>query len=193
MPARPTKVRAVPPLQRGEAEHLEEDVGGRHAGGVEALRLGRADRDRGDVLGHPRQLDADRVVGDLADDARALEGLGDAVGERLRARGADQAGARLDHLARVRRPADAGDPLGAEGALERDRRRQPLRRHAAPLASETMPARSETPRPPQLARAPRASPFEGTARKIRSVRANWSSRAPRARTRRWPGSSTPGR
>ena len=58
-------------LRLGEAPDLGEDVPGRGAGGVEALALGRAGGQRRGVLRRAGQLDADRVVGQLADDARA--------------------------------------------------------------------------------------------------------------------------
>src|SRR4051812_2871737 len=53
------------------APHLEEDVPGGGAGGVEALRLGGGGGERGGVLRRAGQLDADRVVRALADDAGA--------------------------------------------------------------------------------------------------------------------------
>ena len=57
----------------GVAPDLGEDVPGGGAGGVQPLRLGRAGRERRGVLGGARELDADRVVGLLADDAGAGE------------------------------------------------------------------------------------------------------------------------
>ena len=70
----------------GVAPDLGEDVPGGAAGGVQALALGRAARERGGVLRGARELDADRVVGLLADDARAVEGQRDRVRERPRSR-----------------------------------------------------------------------------------------------------------
>ncbi len=62
----------------------------------------------------------------------------------------------------------------------------------SPFASETIPARSVTPRRPSSATAS-PIPFEGTASITKSARANWSGWAPNARTCRSRGSSTPGR
>jgi hypothetical protein len=60
----------------------------------------------------------DRIVGHLAHHAGALERLRHPVRERLRARGANEAGAVLDHLERVRGTAHAGHALGPEGRFE---------------------------------------------------------------------------
>ena len=83
------------------------------------------------VLGHARELDADRVAGLLADDARAHEDVGDRGREPLVERGGDEPGALGDHLARVRGPADAGHPADAERRVEQHRRRDALGRHEA--------------------------------------------------------------
>ena len=64
-------------LRLGVAPDLGEDVARGGARGVEALRLGRAGGQAGGVLRRARELDADRVVGLLADDARADEDAGD--------------------------------------------------------------------------------------------------------------------
>ena len=53
----------------GVAPHLGEDVPGGGARGVQPLRLGGAGGERGGVLRGAGELDADRVVGLLADDA----------------------------------------------------------------------------------------------------------------------------
>ena len=70
MPASPIIDSGRAPLRLGEAPDLGEDVPGGGAGGVQALRLGRARRERGGVLRGARELDAERVVRLLADDAR---------------------------------------------------------------------------------------------------------------------------
>ena len=64
------------------------------AGRVQPLRLGGAGRERGGVLGGARELDAERVVGLLADDARAREHLRERARELLVAGGGDEPGAR---------------------------------------------------------------------------------------------------
>ena len=83
----------------------------------------------------------------------------------------------LHHLARVRGAADAGGALGAEGALQRHRRRHPVR--AAPAPSPGRPPRrvSVTPRRPIWSSAS-PIPFDGTARNTRSGRSNWSPSRP---------------
>ena len=132
VPARPTNVRACPPLLLGQREHLEEDVGRRHPGRVEPLRLRwrpRPRRPRSSPRrpappppGRPRPRTPRRA---------RWNGLGHAVREHLRARRAHEPRPGLDHLARVRGTADAGHPLAAERRLERDRRRRAVRRHEA--------------------------------------------------------------
>ena len=103
VPARPISDSGRAPRRLGEAPDLGEDVAGGGARGVEALALGRAGGQRGRVLGGARELDADRVVGGLADDAGLLEERGERQRERLVGGGRDEAGALVDHLARVRR------------------------------------------------------------------------------------------
>ncbi len=117
--AAPHERARLPAGQLGQGEHLEEDVRRGHAGGVEALALGGADRHRRGVLRHARQLDAHRVVGDLAHHAGALEHLGHPVRQRLGVRGAHQSRARLHHLARMRGAPHTRRALGPERALER--------------------------------------------------------------------------
>ena len=82
-------------------------------------------------LAAPGELDADRVVGLLADDARAGEDLGERARELLVAGRGDEAGAVVHHLLRVRRAADAGHAPGAERALRTVGRRQALGRDEA--------------------------------------------------------------
>ena len=83
-------------------------------GGVHPVRLGRGGGERGRVLGGAGDLDADDVVGPLADEAGAVEdlaelgaqvGVGAAEHQRRRAGG---------RLARVRGAAEAGDRAGAD-------------------------------------------------------------------------------
>jgi hypothetical protein len=90
---------------------------------------GGADRHGSGVLGHPGELDADRIVGHLAHHAGALERLRHPVRECLRARGANEAGAVLDHLERVCGTAHAGHPFRAEDGFEQCRGRGPVGRH----------------------------------------------------------------
>jgi hypothetical protein len=113
----------------GVAPDLGEDVAGGGARGVEALALGRARGERGGVLGGTGELDADGVGRRLAHDARAQEDLGDRGGERLVGRRGDQAGALVDHLARVRGAADDGDASLAELVAQQDARRAAVRGH----------------------------------------------------------------
>jgi len=54
----------------------QPDFGEDVSGGVESLCLGRAGGERGGVLGRSGQLDSDRIVGLLADDAGADEHSG---------------------------------------------------------------------------------------------------------------------
>ena len=115
----------------GVAPDLGEDVPGRGAGGVQALRLGRAGREARRVLRGARQLDADRVVGLLAHDPRADEDARQRPREVLVRRGRDESRALGDHLARVRRPADARDAALAEALAQEDRGREPVRRRQA--------------------------------------------------------------
>ena len=130
VPARPTNVRGAAAAALGQRQHLGEDVGRGHAGGVQALRLGRAGGQRRGVLRAARQLDADRVVGRPRTRRRPGGTRRHTPGQRAwRVRRADQPGAALHHLPGVRRAADAGDALDAERALERDGRRHAVRRH----------------------------------------------------------------
>jgi hypothetical protein len=115
----------------GEAPDLGEDVPGGGAGRVEALGLGRAGGQGGRVLGGTGQLDADRVVAGLADDTGALEERRERQREALVGRGGDQAGALVDHLARVGRTADAAHAVGAELGGEQHGRRRAVRRDQA--------------------------------------------------------------
>ena len=117
----------------------------------------------------PGQLDADRIVGHLAHHAGALEHLGHPVGERLRVRGADQPRPGLDHLARVRGAADARDPLGTEGALERHRGRRAVRRHE-PLGQRDHAGACRSRPGASISSSASPIPFEGTARNTRSAR-----------------------
>ena len=92
---------------------------------------GRARGQRGGVLGHAAELDADGIVGLLADHAGAHEDVGDRARELDVGGGGDEPGALGDHLARVRRPAEAGDAVDAEGLVEQRRGRQPVGRDEA--------------------------------------------------------------
>ena len=118
-------------LALGVAPDLGEDVAGGGAGGVQALGGGRARGQRGGVLGDAGELDADRVVGLLADHAGAHEDVGDRAREAHVGGGGDEAGALGDHLARVGRAAEAGHAVHAEGLVEQRRRREPVRRDEA--------------------------------------------------------------
>ena len=136
---------AAAPQRQGE--HLEEDVRRRHAGRVEALRLGGAHRHGGGVLRHARQLHPHRVVGDLADHAaragrrppRCAPAPRSATRRRARPPPPPSRARARD---RPRRP-----PAAAERLLERHRRRRAVRRHEPlgerhdPRAARTRPAR----------------------------------------------------
>jgi hypothetical protein len=115
----------------GEAPDLGEDVPGGGAGRVHALRLGGAGGERGRVLGGARELHADGVVGELANDAGAGEDPGERACELLGGAGGHERGALVDHLLRVRGAADARDALGAEARGQDARRRQAGRGHEA--------------------------------------------------------------
>ena len=94
MPARPIIDSGRRAEAVGVAPDLGEDVAGGGAGGVQALPLGRAGRERGGVLRGARELDADRVVRLLADDSGAVERQRDRVGELLALGRRDEPGAR---------------------------------------------------------------------------------------------------
>ncbi len=153
------------PARLGEAPDLGEDVAGRGTRRVEALRLGRADRERGGVLGDAGELDTDRIVGQLADDAGAREDRG-------------------ERLARARSSKARGDEPGAvvrpSPGRARGRRRTPRGRRRSEADSSTVgatpsggtsPLDSETtrraPSEPALGEAGErlASLVDGTARK----------------------------
>ena len=108
-------------------------------------RLGRARGQRGGVLGHARELDADRVAGLLAHHARAHEDVGDRAREALVERGGDQPGALRDHLARVRGPAHARDPPVAERGREHHRRRRSRRAGRGPWPARSTGVRRPSP------------------------------------------------
>ena len=95
----------------------------------------------------------------------ALERLGHAVGERLRARGAHEPGPVLDHLARVRGAAHAGHPLRAEDGLEQRRGRGPVGRHEA-LGERDDSRAVRDAEPAGARRWPSPMPLEGTASRI---------------------------
>ena len=117
----------------GVAPDLGEDVAGGRAGGVQPLRLGGARGERRGVLGGAGELDADRVVGELADDAGAREDLRRAAARAPRRwTAAHERGARVDHLLRVRGPAEARDACGAERRAAGHRRRQAHRAGRGP-------------------------------------------------------------
>ena len=126
VPGQPDERRRLRAARLGVAPDLGEDVPGRGARRVQALRLGRARRQRGRVLRRARQLDADRVVGLLAHDARAHEHLRD------RARRA----ARSSTPRRAPRPRA---PSPARARARRSPRRGP--RRAARAAARSAPGR----------------------------------------------------
>ena len=173
MPARPIIDSGRAPWRLGEAPDLGEDVPGGGAGGVEALRLGRAGGQRGGVLGGARELDADRVVG-LArrprprgeDARRSRRASSSSVG------GGDEPGALGDHLARVRGAADARRRAAAPRA---SRRARPSARCPSggtrPLASETTAARGGRGRRAASAGDHLVEPPRGHAEEHESARA----------------------
>ena len=164
-------------LRLGVAPDLGEDVAGRAAGGVQALALGRAARERRGVLRRARELDADRVAGLLADDARAVEGQRDRVREVLALGRGDEPGA----LVTISR-ACAGPPMtamrcGPEEPAQVPRRRLAVRRDEALGQRDHGRARTEPAR-----RAARRSPRRGRARGRRGRRGR-TSRARRSPAR----------
>ena len=112
-PARPAKVSIRAPARDAVVDALVPDAGGRDAGGVQAVRLGGGGGERGGVLGHAGHLDADDVVGPLADEAGAIEDLAELHAQVGVGRAEDERRHAGRRLARVRRAAEAGDRAGA--------------------------------------------------------------------------------
>ena len=167
-------------------------------GGVQPLRLGGARGQRRGVLGGARQLDPERVVGLLADDAGAREHLGQRLRELLLARGRHERGARAHHLPRVRRSTQAGDALGAERSRSAPWSAAVPRGGTRPLATDTTAVRlprpaaraSRSPRParPRARPGTRSPPAPRRPRRTRC--AGCPAARPRAGTRRFSRSSS---
>ena len=97
-----------------EVDALAPDLGGRDAGGVQAVGRGRGGGERGGVLGGAGDLDADPVAGALADEAGAVEDLAE-LGAQVGVVGAEhERGGAGGRLAGVRGAAEAGDRAGAD-------------------------------------------------------------------------------
>ena len=172
----------------GVAPDLGEDVSRRRSGGIQPLRLGRPGRERRGVLGGARQLDADRVVGLLADDSRARE--------HLRQRSRQLLLRRRPPPGRRRRA-----PSPARGRARRDRRRaRPRTARSAPSSAAARPAGRGPWRPTRRPCAARArprpacrSPRRGRARARPGTRSPPAPPRPRpARCAAAPGSSHAG-
>ena len=178
-------------LRLGVAPDLGEDVARGGAGGVEALRLGRAGRERGGVLRRARQLDADRVVGQLADDAGAREDL-----RERSARASSSVEAATSPAPSVTISwACAGPPMHATRSAPKRARSTIVGAMpsggTSPLASETIAARSAQPGVRRARRSPRrarATGRRGTrSRRARAPAASGLDRAARAAARRRGG------
>ena len=112
----------------------------------------------------PGELDADRVVRQLADDSGAGEDAGEALGEALVERRGDEPGAGVDHLLGVRGAADARDAVRRRSAPRSSAVGAAPSGGTSPFDSDTTDARRPRPAEPSASIAA-ASRVDGTARK----------------------------
>ena len=166
MPARPEKVSSSAPWASAKSTHSRQIAGGGDAGGVHPVRLGRGRGERGGVLGDAGDLDADDVVGALADEAGAVEDLAELRAEVAVGRAEHEGGHPGGGLTGVRRAAQAGDRAGADALGDVAVGQRALRLDEA-LGEQQHGACGE---PIRSARAPTVAgrPADGTARQTRS-------------------------
>ena len=190
VPARPIIDSGRAPWRLGVAPDLGEDVAGRGAGGVEALGLGGAGGQRGGVLRRAGELDADRVVGQLADDAGADEDLRERAASASSAEAATSAAPSCTISRAWAGPPMHGHAVGAEVLAQQDASARVPSGGTSPLASETTPRARGEARVARARRSPRRARARGRrgrrSRRARARRSTGSIRSSR-------GSSTPGR
>ena len=113
-PAMPANVSCSAPRAAGVGDALPPHLGGGDPGRVHPLGLGRGAGEGGRVLGGARDLDADHVLGALADQARLVEDAAELVAQVGVAAAEHQRGGPRHRLLGVRRAAERGDRAGAD-------------------------------------------------------------------------------
>ena len=163
--------RALAAAARGQREHLEEDVGRRHAGGVQALRLGGARRPRAAAF---FATPASSTPTGSSETSHTTPARWNASATRWASASERERAHQARRRTRTISRACAGPPTQATRSAPNTASSATVggvpSGGTSPFASETMPARARDARGAQLLRAPRRARATARRAKIRSAR-----------------------